>query len=722
MQMEQKLKYFSFLLGITATLWQIILFRECLAIFYGNELIIGLLLSGWLLFFALGCKIGEFSQKSHNLEKLPLFFLLLSLVCYVTIKHSRLLFNIPVGEFIPLPKLVLLALLLLAVPCMVLGLWFQRLAAAFSEQAAENPAAIVYTHESFGAVAASLFFTFVLTKLHSNLFALFVLVSIVLAGCIFLYKRNIYLLITVLFVAIILMTGTKLESRLNQRYWQSLAPGAAFIEQRTSRYGEWAVLDWAGEKILYSNGIKQTQLPDSISAQTMAALVLTQHPQPRRLLLIGGGLGGLALQLSRCRQVQVIYLELDADAFRLADKYGTLNPQASYQTFFVDARRYLLQPQEPYDEIVVNVGRPTTSLINRYYTAEFFSLARQHLSADGVLAFCAIPSGENYIGPELMQINASMYHDLSALFAHVLVVPGDYSHFFAARHANLLSTSPDTLALRYGRLGYSDRYFHPSQFNILFADERLQSRKAELLLAPAIPNRDFKPVNYLSDMRLWLKQASGMAWTQQRSAGRVFMLLLLLIALVWLAAIVTRPVQTCLCSIILLAGFAGMALNLLLLFMMQNLFGYVYEGMGLALAAFMSGLAAAAFLAQKISRHSFGWLAGLIVLLLATLLVLNPLLHLLDRLRSMTLLIALLVGSGALTGILFPLAGRLYPMQNNRKQTGILYAADLAGGSMGALLVSGLIIPLLGYTGACRLLAGCGILALLLTIVLFFKK
>jgi spermidine synthase len=722
MQMERRLKYFSFLLGITATLWQIILFRECMAIFYGNELIIGLLLSGWLLAFALGCKTGESSEKRIDLEQLPLLFLCLSILCYITIKHSRILLDIPVGEFIPLPKLVLLALPLLGVPCFVLGLWFQKLAAALSDMEYVNPAATVYTYESFGAVVAGLFFIFILTGLHSNLYSLFVLCSIVLVGYIFLYRRSIYLLTTAALVIFVAIAGKKLETGLNQRYWQSLAPGMTFIEGHTSRYGELAVLDWGGEKTLYSNGLKQTQLPDSISAQTLSALVLTQHPHPRRLLLIGGGLGGFALQMSRCPELQVYYLEQDADAFQLASRYYQLDPRARYHTLFIDARRYLLQPQQPFDEIIVNVGRPTTALINRYYTVEFFAQAKKNLTADGVLALCAIPSGENYIGPELLQINASMYHDLSALFADVLVVPGDQSHFFAAKQFNLLSRRADTLTHRYQQLHYADRYFHPSQFGLLLADERLQFRQHELAYAPSMPNSDFQPINYLSDMRLWLKQVSGLFWSVHRIPNRVLVIPLLMGFLIWLVVFVHRPVQTCLGSIIMLAGFAGMALNLILLFMMQNLFGYVYVGMGLALAAFMSGLAIAASVAQRIDRHPTRWLLGMVVCLMTLLLLLNPLLHVLDRFRSMTFLIVLLFSSGALTGGLFPLAGQVYPMHNNRRQTGILYAADLVGGSIGSILVSGAIIPLYGYTGASRLLVGTGVILLLLTLVLFHKR
>ncbi len=712
------MKYSSFLLGITATLWQIILFRESMTVFYGNELIIGLLLCGWLLFFALGCKSGELWKRSTNTERLALLFLLHSLLSFLAIKYARILLQVPVGEFIPLSQLFLLALPIVGVPCFILGLWFERVAHALSDLDIDNPAAVVYTFESFGAVLASLLFTMVLTRLHSNLYALAVLWLIVLVACSLMYKRRRYLVFASACLILILGAGARLETGLNAKYWQSLAPGLRFLEGRTTRYGELAVLDSGGDKLLYCNGIKQTLLPDPLTAQTLSALILTQHPWPCRILLIGGGLGGLALQLARRPDSQVLYLEQDGDAFALAARYGRWETPQRCRTLFGDGRRYLLQTQAPFDVIVVNVGRPTTALVNRYYTSEFFALAKQHLTPRGVLSVCGIPSAENYLGAELLQLNASLYHDLCDHFAEVVVLPGDVAHFFAARQMNVLSTNADTLIARYQNLQSSDRYFHPAQFSTIFAQDRLASRRQILSFAPAWRNSDFRPINYFIDMKLWLKQVSGSAWFVDRFSKQTLLWTAATLAGVWLAAFVYRPAQTSLSTIILLAGFAGMSLNLILLFMMQNLFGYVYEGMGLALAAFMSGLAMAASAARKIKRQPAVWMIGMVALLMVLLLSLETTLHALDRYRSIPMLVALLFVSGSLTGVLFPLAGQLYSRPDGSRQTGVLYAADLAGGAIGAIVISGAVIPLYGYSGAGQLLSAAGMALFMLALVL----
>jgi spermidine synthase len=79
---------------------------------------------------------------------------------------------------------------------------------------------------------------------------------------------------------------------------------------------------------------------------------------------------------------------------------------------------------------------------------------------------------------------------------------------------------------------------------------------------------------------------------------------------------------------------------------------------------------------------------------------------------SLTLILAVLVGAQ------FPLANRL---QFDGTATGAsrLYTADFVGASLGALLASTLLIPLIGVMGVCLLTAGLNALA---GGVLFWRK
>src|SRR4030043_1511162 len=56
----------AFSLGFTALITQIILLREFLTVFYGNELVIGIVLSNWMILTALGAGLGRNSMPKSD--------------------------------------------------------------------------------------------------------------------------------------------------------------------------------------------------------------------------------------------------------------------------------------------------------------------------------------------------------------------------------------------------------------------------------------------------------------------------------------------------------------------------------------------------------------------------------------------------------------------------------------------------------------------------------
>jgi spermidine synthase len=151
-------------------------------------------------------------------------------------------------------------------------------------------------------------------------------------------------------------------------------------------------------------------------------------------------------------------------------------------------------------------------------------------------------------------------------------------------------------------------------------------------------------------------------------------------------------------------GLAGMTLEVVTLFAFQVLHGYVYAEVSLIVTAFMAGLTMGAAGSNWLLG---GWLpaperrakwalicvqlaigvySGAFALLLRVPIPVPALLF---------PLLALL--GGMLGGMAFPLALVLVHDKGNAGHTtGTLYAADLAGGCLGALLGTALLVPLLG--------------------------
>jgi spermidine synthase len=160
-------------------------------------------------------------------------------------------------------------------------------------------------------------------------------------------------------------------------------------------------------------------------------------------------------------------------------------------------------------------------------------------------------------------------------------------------------------------------------------------------------------------------------------------------------------------------GFAGMTLSIALLFAFQMSYGYLYQKIGILIAAFMLGIAFGGWgMNQILDRakarvHTLSWIE---LAMVAYAVSLPWLIFALAGVRSIPgevpfSLLNFLVG--LIAGLEFPLASHIYLQKKKGVAgvTGLLYAADLLGSVLGALLTAVLFIPILGLINTC-LLAG----------------
>jgi spermidine synthase len=171
-------------------------------------------------------------------------------------------------------------------------------------------------------------------------------------------------------------------------------------------------------------------------------------------------------------------------------------------------------------------------------------------------------------------------------------------------------------------------------------------------------------------------------------------------------------------------GFTLMALQIFLLLAFQSVYGYVYHQLAILIAMFMAGIALGTWLGIRSVRSS-GHLPSLVTVPASSpfraiaviqffLALSGPALIFLVRLLSQTssgtatlltaqfIFPALAVLGGMLGGYQFPVATEMYLGDSSPKASvgtgvGVLYALDLFGGCVGALLLSTYLIPVFGF-------------------------
>ena len=187
-----------------------------------------------------------------------------------------------------------------------------------------------------------------------------------------------------------------------------------------------------------------------------------------------------------------------------------------------------------------------------------------------------------------------------------------------------------------------------------------------------------------------------------------------------------------------------MGLELVLLFSFQNLFGYLYQYIGLIVACFMAGLAVGAATMNRVPKLSS--YQGMKILLIIEIVVAVYALSLPSILSALPtfqahsavaaepswsvatdimpflILVSLL---GVLTGLEFPLVTQVLISAGQKpgRVAGLVDGFDHGGASLGAALTGTVLVPLYGFYYSSFLIAGVNFVSVaLLSMVLLRAK
>ena len=151
--------------GFVATVAQIIIVRELLVLFYGNELSAGLIFACWLLWTGLGSGLSaKWALKvSTHTTLLRLMLLCLSAMLPLSvlfIRATRIIWMLPAGELPSIGKMLLISVTVTGLFCPVSGALF-GICWAIHRRKKENRPLGIYLGEALGSAAGGLTFYFI---------------------------------------------------------------------------------------------------------------------------------------------------------------------------------------------------------------------------------------------------------------------------------------------------------------------------------------------------------------------------------------------------------------------------------------------------------------------------------------------------------------------------------------------------------------------------------
>ncbi|NPV14952.1 hypothetical protein HPY86_08510 [candidate division WOR-3 bacterium] len=721
-------------LGLAA---QVVILRELLAAFAGNEVSSGVFLSVWLLSEGFGAWLFSrvavrLVSPKHSLTVVGLVSALSSVGASVLVVYSRRLLGLLPGENLSLQALFLITLFAVFLPAATHGALFVLGTALSKERGVVTK---VYFFEGLGTVLTAVILYFGLLAQVPNLaiVALMGAVLMLMLGIVILIERRSFLEgVWALGWGVVLLglviTGTRGERWLWEQTWQ----GQRVLGVRDSPYAKLVTVEREGQRqVLYDgSSVLVMPNPDVTGIEEMAHIPLLLHPAPQRVLILGLGLGGLVSEILKWPVADVQMVVLDWWLVDEAQRSGgavvaeeIADPR--FKVVICDPRQFLTTKADSFDCIIIIGTAPENLGANRLFTKEFFKLCQSRLRAQGILA-TRVPGTVEGMTDEARAVVETRYTTLRQVFQKTELIALDFPLLVAGDRITLCV---DSVVMRWQRLGIATRVLTPFYLSSLLdqfrqtrvtlpfvpscqrKDDRSEDSMVQTKLGSVVPNTDLVPrelfLNMVLEHRRSSPRFSRIYSAVGRTLGRFVLPLVGFLLVVAVGGVVlwerkTKQVAPARGLGIFTSGFAGAGISLLTIFVYSSRFGSIYTGSALLFASFMFGSVLGAGLVNW-----WGPKRPSVFFVLFDLMILGSggVVWFLVLGGGKALFYLLLLVAGAGLGAQFALASQELTMLDAPRRAGYLSVLDWTGGALGGVVMALVILPILGVMGAIGLIA-----------------
>jgi spermidine synthase len=370
------------LTGLMAGVAQVLMARELLDVFYGDEICVGLLLGSWLLWVAVGsavvARVGGRDGPPNGPPVLAFGVLLMvtpvlligQIACaraipatvvglkgWVSAKAVALpwlnglakLLPGTEGELIGLVPMIACIVVVMAPVCVVEGLQFvlgcrvyaaaRRKGKGGGQVGGGEAIGGAYVWDAVGHLGAGALLSFALVYRVSGMTHAALAGVAAAAGALWLLwaahqemgaPRFRVGAVTASRVLIVLLVPAlagwmeRIDGAMMRVRWR----GQELVAHARTPYGSLAVTRRGSVHSFFASGLLMFDSPDPVNAEWMTHMAMLQHRRPRRVLLIGGA-GGKLAEILKHGPDRVDYVELDEWVVRLGREYWAAEAAAA---------------------------------------------------------------------------------------------------------------------------------------------------------------------------------------------------------------------------------------------------------------------------------------------------------------------------------------------------------------------------------------------------------
>jgi predicted membrane-bound spermidine synthase/Na+-translocating ferredoxin:NAD+ oxidoreductase RnfG subunit len=758
MRFARGLLIFSY--GLFTIAAQTLLFRDFLTSFEGNDISVGVFFGSWFLWVGLGAilvyKATGFAEKLlNNIEFVFLSYIPAFILQLILIIQARELSGVEAHALLPIWVILLLPIIVNAPVSVITGVLFP-LACRWGQDEQKGDVSRVYIIEAAGSFVGGLGAT-ILLGLGISPATVFFMLAIIVSLSVFVVRiakaiilkthdtrpkmQNLGLwlkgcgisfLILLSFCILLAIGADKTLARyVREVRWTKLLPKDAFRGSFQTAQAEYLYGVYQNQWVAIREGGVCEALPNKSAAGQIAAISLCQNPDAESVLVVGSGLG-VCYEFLHLPQIKTVtWAHCDSEYAQKIDHF--IEPQFKvsserFRRINGDVRTLLSREKRYYDIVIVNLPEATSSVLNRYYTLQFYHQVKESLRQGGVLAV-RVAGGENIMGTELINLGASTKLTLQKVFPRLVITPGEDTWFIASDSKNLTG-DPAALRDRFAAIKGAAEGFSPQALLSVYlpvrAAKAMENYSAADLPEGLLVNSDSRPLTNLYSLLLAAKQ-SGAPVTRfvkcLALAGPLAFLIPVLVFVVLRAVYVLKTDKQGGKSsfdssfLVFSAGWLGIGVVIVLMYLYQTLFGSLYLHIGVISSLFMVGLTVGAVVTRHLLGKTF-WKETRKVSVTEVLLVMVVLIHILilagiafwpagqwsrsgaGGVWEPTHLIFAIafVLCGLCSGCYFPIAATgLADLGFEQGQAGSkLETADHIGASLGGALTGLVLVPVFG--------------------------
>ena len=662
--------------GISSIAVQLVTIREFLSQFHGNEITISLVLFCWLLLTGIGSLgIKLFRRSSLVLYSMLIVFIaiwpLIQIIFIRGFREAIFIHGVSPGFH----KIFFYIMATTAPYCLLVGFILLYALKVLHDSHSPFTSGELYITDNIGDIIGGVVFSFILVywlkpfKTIALTSTLLIIVALIL---LFKIKRHYLLLASALITAffyIFSLNGHFETSTLSGQY-------GAIVKYLESPYGRIVISREGPQHTFWESGTPLYSDANIINSEEKIHYPLCQLEKIKNVLVVSGGLGETMVEVSKYHPKHIDYVELDPYLTGAAQDLGFIKKSPFLAIRNTDGRSFIKTTDKKYDAIIIDLPDPDTFQINRFFTSEFFSLAKRALAKDGILSF-GLKYSPNYIS-EVRKKKLSVIYSTALLhFQNVMVLPGGKAYYLC-RDGEISADIPTRLKMKAVRTTYIEGFYNGN-----VTRERI-SRLRKNLDEKEYINTDFEPRVMNIIFQEW--------FMKHGTSPKVFVLVLLALTIFYV--IVMKKEEYILFS----TGLVTMGTEMLVIFTFQVMYGYIYLRIGAIITVFLLGLLPGAIIGNLYRNRIRRRLILSEIIILCLLLTFFVWISFVKGELHQLYFFAYCFIFSFFCGFQFPVAATMIG-ERNSPAAGCL-AADLTGAAVGTLATGILLIPLWGIQSA----------------------